>query len=67
MNGFWPPRIVFISCFYHPNTLLSIDNIYIDVRDGNLPIPNGYPQKIPIMGRVKTRILGMGVGMGNYP
>jgi hypothetical protein len=36
-------------------------------RDGNLPIPNGYPEKLPTMGRVKTRILGMGVGMGNYP
>ena len=36
-------------------------------RDGNLPIPSGYPQKIPTTGRVKTRILGMDMGMGNYP
>ncbi|KAK2433181.1 inorganic pyrophosphatase TTM2 [Trifolium repens] len=37
------------------------------VRDDNLPIPSGYPQKIPTTGRVKTRILGTGMGMGNYP
>jgi hypothetical protein len=40
---------------------------FLNSRDGNLPIPSGYPQKIPTMDRVKTRILGTGMGMGNYP
>jgi hypothetical protein len=39
----------------------------IGFRDGNLSIPSGYPQKISTTGKVKTRILGTGLGMGNYP
>jgi len=31
------------------------------------PKPYGHPQKIPTMGRVKPRFMGLGLGMGNYP
>jgi len=27
----------------------------------------GHPQKIPTMGRVKSRFMGLGLGIGNYP
>jgi hypothetical protein len=37
------------------------------IRDDNLPISGAYPQKIPIMDRIKTHILSTGAGMGNYP
>ena len=29
--------------------------------------PYGHLQKISTMGRVKPRIMGLGLGMGNYP
>jgi hypothetical protein len=28
---------------------------------------SAYPQKIPIMDRIKDRIMGTDTGMGNYP